>query len=215
MVEEESCYVKLGSVNCWGMNRNTKRTIFINWLKDLNYDIIFLQDTHSAKKNQIMFNMEWEGDVHQSTTQNTFKAGVAILIKSNIQYTLLSKYTDEQGRIILLNIELYNDIITLCCVYVPTKNNSKIEFLKELKVFITTNRIADSNLILAGDFNICLLEDDRNTKMHLSDKSRQIFEDFIQHFRLIDVWHIDKREYHRYNWTNHDKSVKSRLDYYL
>jgi exonuclease III len=59
---------------------------------------------------------------------------VAILIRNQLDYEIISQFIDTEGRIILLNINIKDTIFTLVCLYAPncktTKNNfSELSFI--------------------------------------------------------------------------------------
>ena len=65
--------------------------------------------------------------------------GVAIILTNNFpEYSLIDKQTDEEGRIVLLNIKLLfnNEIYTLMNVYAPNDTQHRINFLKKINKFI-------------------------------------------------------------------------------
>ena len=49
------------SVNAKGLNSIEKRTKLYDWLRDIKVDIVFLQETHYVKKNELKYNNRWFG----------------------------------------------------------------------------------------------------------------------------------------------------------
>ena len=70
-----------------------------------------------------------------------------------------------------------------------------------------------NNLIVCGDFNCCLRDNDRSTATHLKDKSRRSFSELIKNLQLIDHWDSRGTKISNFTWT--DGKIYSRLDYIL
>ena len=70
---------------------------------------------------------------------------------------MIDKQTDEEGRMVLLNIKLlFNDkIYTLINVYARNDAQHHINFLKKINKFINQHAKSDKNIITCGDFNTC------------------------------------------------------------
>ena len=99
-----------------------------------------------------------------------------------------------------MNIEINNENFILINVYAPTKDNSK-----EQKQFFeyVNDRLEDytgCNIIIGGDFNICLnpnLDKQGGAKVKQSARAKQIYE-IAETNDLIDVWRTfneDKRQF--------------------
>ena len=74
--------------------------------------------------------------------------GVAIILTNNLtEYSMIDKQTDEEGRILLLNIKLLfnNKIYTLINVYAPNDAQHRITLLKKINKFIAKS---DKNIII-------------------------------------------------------------------
>ena len=85
---------------------------------------------------------------------------------------------DDEGRLLLLNVEYKSHMITLVCLYAPTHNKDRKEFLEKVENIIVQNMGIYNNLIIAGDLNICRFLKDRNTGKHINDKSRESLNKF-------------------------------------
>ena len=81
---------------------------------------------------------------------------MAILIRNQLDYEIISQFVDTEGRIILLNIDIKDTIFTLVCLY-ATKNN----FFKKVNTFLKDHGIGIP--MIAGDFNETLKETDRRS----------------------------------------------------
>jgi exonuclease III len=80
---------------------------------------------------------------------------VAIWIKKNVEFKLIDKYTDNEGRLLLINVEINNAIYTIIYMYPPNNmNNKRNTFFKQVDRFI--NEYSIGQIILAGDYNAIL-----------------------------------------------------------
>ena len=74
------------------------------------------------------------------------------------------KYSDENGRLLIVDLLISNTIYTIVNVYCPAKNNEE----KQVKFFENTlKELNDFDLnyvIMGGDFNIYMDEMDKSTK---------------------------------------------------
>ena len=71
----------LSTFNCRGLQDRFKRKKVFTFLHQRNDDIILLQETHSAKDNELIWASEWGGQiVYNSYTSQA--RGVAILVKA-------------------------------------------------------------------------------------------------------------------------------------
>ena len=208
-------YISIASLNCWGLRSIKRRKILFNWIRDHKYNIAFLQDTHCSSSNEKHFCNDWEGETYMSLTNNNYNKGVAILFDTNIDYQILNYHTDNEGRCVLVNVEIGEKLYCLVCAYVPTKRGERITFLNQLIEMILRYKREKSLLILAGDLNICRKTQDRNTLTHLQDSSRKVLETLMHRLQLLDAWEIEKNYQHLFTWSDHYGIVKSRLDYFL
>jgi exonuclease III len=76
---------------------------------------------------------------------------VAIWIKKNVEFKLIDEYKDNEGRLLLINVEINNDIYTIINIYAPNNMNKRNTFFKQVDIFI--NEYSIGQIILAGDYN--------------------------------------------------------------
>ena len=53
----------ISSLNCNGIRELNKRRQLFSWLTDKHFDIIYLQETHSTKTDEINWKQEWGGEI--------------------------------------------------------------------------------------------------------------------------------------------------------
>ena len=76
------------------------------------------------------------------------------------------------GRKVLVNVKLDQDdskIISFVSVYAPNVPKDRKHFLKNLPKWITCHAVNIDNIILCGDFNCCVNDDDKEPRTHLNE----------------------------------------------
>jgi exonuclease III len=68
---------------------------------------------------------------------NNSSRGVAILIRNQLDYEMISQFIDTEGRIILLNINIKDTIFTLVCLYAPNCKTTKKTIYRLIFCFTT------------------------------------------------------------------------------
>jgi exonuclease III len=76
--------------------------------------------------------------------------GTAILFKNSFNHTINKTIIDAEGRYIILDVTINEDIIILVNLYGP--NEDKPEFLSTLKTKI--GEFDNNNTVIGGDFNV-------------------------------------------------------------
>ena len=164
---------------------------------------------------------EWGGKIYFSHGEFNLK-GVAILIPKNLEEIcdILTVKTDDEGRLIIIECKMENNIIVLMNLYCPTKDhiNAQKNFLKTIKAEIENK--GDKNLIIAGDLNTYLnptldKKGDRiETQSSFSLKLNELCEEYMLH---VHIWRV--RNPNSKIFTRRQKCknglVQSRLDYFL
>ena len=68
---------------------------------------LFLQETHSMKKNEIRWNDDFDGQIHYSHGKSN-SCGVLITFFGSITYTVRKKASDKHGRILIIEALIDN-----------------------------------------------------------------------------------------------------------
>jgi exonuclease III len=139
-------------------------------------------------------------------------AGVAILIKNNVQYTVNQVISDKNGRYIILDILIESFRISLLNLYGP--NSDSPEFFDNLKEQL--ERFPGS-VIMAGDWNVVqdYLLDTYNYKKDNNIKSHNSILELKVNLDLNDPWRILNPDRRQYTWRLKNQTKQSRLDYFL
>ena len=203
--------ITIVSVNTQGLGDKSKRKDVLNFLKSKKYSIYFLQDTHFTKPEENYIRAQWGYQCFFSSHTGQSR-GVAILINNNFDFKLLNEEKDEDGNLLVLDIEINNKKVTLINLYAPNRDDP--QFFRSLK-----DRISKSvnPCIIAGDFNLVLNPeiDMYNYKNVNNPNARNILLETMAQFDLIDCWREQNQEKLEYTWFRKNPIKKARLDYFI
>jgi exonuclease III len=205
--------IKICSINVWGLLDETKRNKIYMWLETHKYDIIFIQETHCTDEDKVRINRNCPGKMYHSVTDSKNSRGVAIVIANNFNHVVLNCNTDNDGRRIMLQIDHNGKELSLINLYAPNKQKNRKLFFTRCEKWIKKHNKTGPNIILGGDMNCCLNDDDRTPVTHLNDQSRKSFKKLVDAMDIKDSWENVNNEVDKFTWYSVDKTIKSRLDY--
>ena len=128
--------------------------------------------------------------------------------------------TDDNGRLLLLDVTIDDQNIILLNVYAPTKDrpDQQMLFLDKMKQFI--DDFLDRNILIGGDLNTYLdPKIDKTGGKEINEQS--LFGKGImllcEEMNLIDIYRILNPDKRRFSWRGVTRSgiVQSRSDYWL
>ena len=93
--------INMCALNVRGLGDLQKRRKVFNYLKQFNYDLVLLQETHSDEMNEKLWEKQWHGRIFFSHGRTNAK-GVCMLINGDCQ--VKEYYKDNEGRILMLEI---------------------------------------------------------------------------------------------------------------
>ena len=143
--------VKICSYNVRGLGNKSKRGHIFAWLKEKQYSICLLQETHSGDGTHNVWEMEWGNDSYFSVTK-TNSEGTAILINSNFAYTIQQYKEILVGRIQALELTVNDKELVILNIYGP--NTDDIFCFEILENYLKENE--EKTIIVGGDFNTVL-----------------------------------------------------------
>ena len=200
-------------LNVNGLNNHLKRRTVFNYCKNLNYDVFFLQETHSTISNAVHWEMEWGGKCIWAHGSSNSK-GLAILFnKNNHNMTVEGQLHDNQGRFQIVKVKISSKLLTLCNVYGPNKDNPQffLDFFAEL------NNFSSEDKIIGGDFNIVLDNklDKVNGPKHSNQNAQEAVLTHMKKLGLHDIFraiHPSKKSFSRFQ---SNPFTATRIDFFL
>ena len=90
-------------LNVRGISNFRKRRTIFTWCRKQKADVIFLQETHSTKDNELLWKREWGAPFFCSHGANNSR-GVAILIRNNFDCSVEEIVTDADAVVILCSM---------------------------------------------------------------------------------------------------------------
>ena len=207
--------VKMLSYNCRGLNNTQYRKKLFLWFQDQNLDIIMLQETFCTSKLETYLKSEWKGQILLGLSDSVHSRGVAILLSENFKGTVLNSYASDDGRVVIANIELFGEIISLSSIYAPTVEAERINFFNNLKNTLMSNSMNTDNIIMAGDFNTCLRNIDRMPDLGRVDRSVTNLNSLLKTCKLNDLWMTHHPQSPGFTYYDKKTRSRSRLDYIM
>ena len=207
--------ISICSLNCQGLGDNKKRRDVLDYLRKKNHSIICLQDTHFTKNIENLIRSEWGYKVFFSSFSSQSR-GVAIFLRNNFEYILHGSYNDQQGNVLILDIEIENHRMTFVNLYGP--NSDKPNFYENLQKRILT--YGNRDILIVGDWNLLLdpTKDGLNYKHINNPNARQAVLRLMTELNLFDVWREENIEQRLYTWRRKLKPgtiQMGRLDFFL
>ena len=200
--------IKIISLNVRGLRDPIKRKSIFNFYKK-RADIICLQETHSIPEDEPIWSSEFRGDVFFSHGTNNAR-GVCILAPKGMQQLCSNIHRDIAGRIIKLELQLYDFKITLCNIYAPNKECPA--FFQDIHKILED---ATEHIIMIGDFNLVMNPViDRIGSLHNKFKAKAVIDAIAEEFSLVDIWRTKNESERRYSWYKSRPSLSaSRIDF--
>ncbi|MCK4637974.1 MAG: exodeoxyribonuclease III [Bacteroidales bacterium] len=141
--------------------RAALRKGLIDWLKEVNPDIVCLQEIKAQNEQIPVFDFVEAGYINfWFPAKRKGYSGVAILTKTEpdkMVYGMGIEKYDDEGRFLRAD---YGDI-SVVSVYFPSGSSGderqafKIQWLADFQKYINKLKKSRPNLILSGDYNIC------------------------------------------------------------
>ena len=207
--------LKILSLNCRGLNNSLKRRMFFK--NFLEFNICSLQETYITNRTAQTWKNEWKGDfIHCNGTSNS--NGLIILINTNFSYTNLKEIT-VNGRCLGISFTHNDKDFVVFNMYAPSLKEERVGFLRDLPD-LSQFYLPHSCVILNGDFNMLLSNEENIAGLNHSEKEVTIFNEFIDKYDLSDTWKLRNPDKKEYSWirfinlTNQPtKYTARRLDY--
>lgn len=177
--------IKITSFNVNGVHNPIKRGKILSKLKKEKTHIALLQETHLNATEHAKLGRLGFKHVFSSSHVSGNKRGVAILIRSTVNYEHILDKKDKDGRYVLIKGKMDGSLVTLLNVYAPP--NSDWSFYKRMFDIMTSD--AEGVLICGGDLNVRLNDklDSSGTGTSLTKINKKI-NTVMREIGIIDVW---------------------------
>ena len=201
------------SLNIRGLGNKVKREQVFHWLKEQNFSIYLLQETHLNAQFKDKWESEWGFKSYFSGNTNNSE-GVCILFNKTFTYEIVNYVELIPGRLQAVDIKLDDNFLKVINIYGP--NNDDPSIFEKLQQYIIDNE--DSDFIIGGDFNTVLNADiDKcNGRKDTHKKCRLKIKNIIDNYEFADIWRIQHPNTKKYSWhSSHKPPIFCRLDYFL
>ena len=204
--------LKISSTNCRGLGDYAKRKDVFNFLRDKKFGIYCLQDTHFTTTLEPYIRAEWGGEVlFSSYTSNS--RGVCILFSNFVEYKVHNSKTDQNGNMLILDLEIEGKRLTLANIYGP--NDDSPNFF--LKVQESIEEFDNEIVIICGDFNL-VQNQELDTFNYINVNNPNAKEAVLMmkdELNIVDPFreiHVDSKQY---TWRKRNPVKQARLDFFL
>ena len=203
--------IKICSLNCNGLATESRRKVIFQRIKQLNIDIIFLQEIYVNSLSKCFGLAKELNGKGFFSLGNGVSNGVAIIFRNSFQDNIKNFWHDNEGRIVKVNALLGKELFCLVSVYVPTNKSDRSKFLKDLPLHLVNSK----NLILGGDFNFVEnISLDKTGSSNCGDHGANIFKDLKSNFEIEDIYRLKYPNGRAFSYSNN--RMVSRLDrFYL
>lgn len=205
--------LRILSCNAQGLQGSEKRIDVFEYIKNKNYDIYCLQDTHFIDVNKADIINQWGNSKSIFSNFKSNSRGVAILFNKDIDIKIHKEIVDVNGNFIIVNMTIYNQQLTLVNLYGPNSDNPN--FFKQISTHI--DDIDNTDIIICGDYN-CVLNpelDYYNYKGINNAKARETILEIINEKYLIDPFRENHPTKKKFTWRKKSPCKQARLDYFL
>ena len=206
--------------NTRGLGDERKRRKIFNYIKKhtSSKTIVFLQETHSTNRNENLWKFQWHGDMIFSHGTSGSR-GVCVAFRYGLEYKLLSpKIVDDEGRFIILHIEIQGNPYVLTNYYGPNDETGQVNVLKKLAIKLKEiNTDENTQYILGGDWNLVFDKslDAMGGTRSLKYRSLKELQAIISDYNLADIWRIRNPTLRQFTWRRANPLTMRRLDFFL
>ncbi len=202
------------TLNVHGLRNQKKRKSTFTWLKKQNSHVIFLQETYSNDNDIALWEKEWGGTFYANHGSNHSR-GIIIGIKNNVDVKCEKVYSDKDGRLLCVKMNIDNNPYYLWNVYAPNEDNDRRVFLMKM-IDVIQDTSSDGHVFIGGDLNTVLnpLLDKigGNTP---NPMCANIINNFLMDNEIVDIWRVKHGNEKRYTWKQNNPPIYSTLDYWF
>lgn len=143
------------SLNVNGLKSRNKRRAIFALIRDGKYDFALLQETHCTAELEHIWQSEWGGSMFSSHGASNSR-GVLTLLQRNTDIQVTKTFNDDQGRLLLLQIQKEGIPYVVGNVYAPTQDhpNEQLHLMDLLEEQVSL--LQPQNILIGGDFNVTM-----------------------------------------------------------
>lgn len=119
--------MRMGSLNINRGRDQQRRAVISEMVLQKRLNVVFLQETHSDKDNEIDWGLWWKGQYVLSHGTN-FSAGVAILFSSGLDINIISTTEIVTGRALVVRAEVQDIHFCFLNIYAPNLGSDRLGF---------------------------------------------------------------------------------------
>ena len=182
--------------------------------------MIFLQEMHSVKKKEKIWNNQWGcGKNFMFFAHGTSNShGALIAFREGLNLKVISSHLNDNGRYVILNLEIQSSPFILINYYAPNEEGQQVQILTEISDILSKMELEeDTQLIWNGDFNSffdCKLDaDGGNPKLKIQSITKLVL--IMSENDLCDIFRVCNQEMKCYTWRRKTPFKQRRLDYFL
>ena len=202
--------LSVSTINVRGISNNFKRRKIFHYCHLKEFQIVYLQETHSVKNKEKMWRAQAGYKMYFSHGKSNAR-GVCIMINKKLPIKVVHIHKDDDGRILILDVEYESMSLSLVNIYAPNEDAPSF-FAKVIQMM---NNVGNFNLIIGGDFNFVLdlKKDKSGGRPNTHTKSVRIFSEFLHSNSIIDVWRVQHPNVRNFTWHRKNPYIAERLDY--
>ena len=174
-------------------NEGKRRALFDH--HRANSDFLIMQETHSTKECEQMWENEWGGKIIYSHGTSSAR-GIMMCIKKEVYKNVSNIFTDDEGRLIILDYSEQGVKICIVALYAP--NNDDVSFFTLISDKL---KARDEHKIMIGDFNLVLdVEMDRENTYNNNNRAMEVVKQTMDQYSLRDIWRVHNPERKEFSW---------------
>ena len=204
--------LKIISNNVRGLGTRHKREDVMQYLENMNRDIIFLQDTHLINSKVSAFNLLWKGKAYHSCYASNSR-GTSILINRHLQHEVFNEFISDQGNYIIVQCKIGTETYALGSIYGPNRDEPR--FYEKIDEILES--VDCDHIVLGGDFNF-VMDAGKDSFGYVRENNIKAREKFIavcNKHNITDIWRDQNPREKQYTWYAAASEKRSRLDMFF
>ena len=205
------------TLNVRGLRNAKKRKCLFQILKQGQYDIIALQETHLLESDVDIIKREWGENFHLCEGTSRSK-GLLTLFSKNIPMSHVTKNL-VKDRVLITFLKFNPKPVIFINVYAPNGDKEKCIFFNDLQKLVETavTECECNNIVLVGDCNAVLNNQyDIISGLPHAKMVVDSFNSFVNRMDLVDIWRLKNPKAKAFTWSCRNPSFTARrLDYIL